>query len=131
MRYAQILYALAEGVHPATGETMPDILRNDPEIARALFYGAQALDKDESAPRRKNLPANAGKAWKQEEDEFLKQAYAEGMSMEVIARKMGRSRLAIEMRVQKRIDMARAPDAAAKKKALNEAWEQIRSDEGK
>jgi hypothetical protein len=131
MRYAQILYSLAEGVHPTTGEAMPDVLRNDPEIIRALFCGARALEKDESMPKRKNLPANAGKSWKQEEDEFLKQAYAGGMSTEAIAQKMGRSRIAIEMRVEKYIDIARAPDTETKKKALNDAWERIRSNEGK
>lgn len=42
--YSAILYALAEGIHPVTGDFLPDCLIDQPDVIRALFAGARALE---------------------------------------------------------------------------------------
>lgn len=42
--YSAILYSLAEGIHPVTGDTLPDGLIDQPKVIRALYAGARMLE---------------------------------------------------------------------------------------
>lgn len=42
--YSAILYSLAEGIHPVTGDTLPDGLIDQSDVIRALFAGARMLE---------------------------------------------------------------------------------------
>jgi hypothetical protein len=100
----QIIDTLAQGIHPITGEVMPeDSPYCAPPVIRALFAVSQALGGAEpSAPKpRRELPANAGKAWLQEEDDKLEAAFAAGIDLKQIAEQLGRTTFAIEARLVK------------------------------
>ncbi len=57
----QIIDTLARGIHPVTGEAMPeDSPYNAPPVIRALFAVSQALDGKPQRERREP-PPNAGK----------------------------------------------------------------------
>jgi len=101
----QIIDTLAQGIHPVTGEVMPeDSPYNAPPVIRALFAVSQALDGSASTPTMKakrELPANAGKPWAPQEDETLESAFAAGIEIAEIARELGRTTWAIEARLAK------------------------------
>ena len=102
----QIIDTLAQGIHPVTGEVMPeDSPYNAPPVIRALFAVSQALDGAPTAavasrPRRE-LPANAGKPWAPQEDGKLESACAAGLDVRDIAQELGRTAWAIEARLVK------------------------------
>jgi hypothetical protein len=101
----QIIDTLAQGIHPVTGEVMPeDSPYNAPPVIRALFAVSQALDG--AAPPvdvkpRKALPPNAGKAWLPQEDGKLETAFAAGIEVKQIAEELGRTTWAVEARLVK------------------------------
>lgn len=95
----QIIDTLAQGIHPVTGEVMPeDSPYCAPPVIRALFAVSQALNGvDAHAPKpRRELPANAGKAWLKEEDDKLETAFAAGVDVKQIGDELGRTTWAIE-----------------------------------
>jgi hypothetical protein len=47
--YAAILYALAEGIHPVTGDLLPEGLIDRPDVIRALYAGARMLESSARA----------------------------------------------------------------------------------
>jgi hypothetical protein len=99
----QIIDTLAQGIHPVTGEVMPeDSPYNAAPVIRALFAVSQALDAGGSAPPakpRRGLPPNAGKPWTQPEDDKLEAAFAAGLDFKHIAEELGRTTFAIEARL--------------------------------
>ena len=101
----QIIDTLAQGVHPVTGEVMPeDSPYNAPPVIRALFAVSNALDgASPTAPvkPRRELPPNAGKAWLPEEDGKLESAFAAGIGIKKIADELGRTEFAVESRLVK------------------------------
>jgi DNA-binding NarL/FixJ family response regulator len=101
----QIIDTLAQGVHPVTGEVMPeDSPYNAPPVIRALFAVSNALDgaSPTVAPKpRRELPPNAGKAWLPEEDGKLESAFAAGIDIKQIAQELGRTEFAVESRLVK------------------------------
>lgn len=102
----QIIDTLAQGVHPVTGELMPeDSPYNAPPVIRALFAVSRALDEKPDAaasePRPRTLPPNAGKPWASTDDEQLAQRYVEGMDLRPLAQELGRTRFAVESRLVK------------------------------
>lgn len=109
----QIIDTLAQGIHPVTGEAMPeDSPYNAPPVIRALFAVSRALDAQESmalehpitralAPKRKETPPNAGKAWSRLEDTALERAFDAGIAMKQVAQELGRTPYAIEQRLIK------------------------------
>ncbi|HEX9718121.1 MAG TPA: hypothetical protein VGA59_00190 [Ramlibacter sp.] len=97
----QILDTLAQGIHPVTGEAMPDDSPyNAPAVIRALFAVSQALSEKPARPKREP-PPNAGKAWDPEEDARLDAAYAQGIDVKQLAQELGRSSWAVESRLVK------------------------------
>lgn len=96
-----IINALAQGIHPVTGEVMPaDSPYNEPPVIRALFEVARALDGQAPAAKR-TLPPNAGKPWAPEEDARLDAAFASGADLKPLAHELGRTPFALEARLVK------------------------------
>src|SRR5436190_14073051 len=89
----QIIDTLAQGIHPVTGEVMPeDSPYNAPPVIRALFAVSQALDSDAQPQRaRREPPPNAGKPWVAQEDDKLESAFAAGIQVRDIAQELGRT----------------------------------------
>jgi hypothetical protein len=97
----QIIDTLAQGIHPITGEAMPeDSPYNAPRVIRALFAVSQAL-QDRPARVRRDLPPNAGKPWAPEDDAGLETAFAGGVELNQLALDLGRTPFAVETRLIK------------------------------
>ncbi|MGW8183521.1 MAG: hypothetical protein ACWGMT_06150 [Burkholderiales bacterium] len=102
-----ILSALANGVHPATGERFgADSPYQHPDTVRALYASINALQAlHTAAPVREHksgaAPSNRGTPWTREEEERLASAFDAGKSVEEIVRSHNRSRAAIEARLVK------------------------------
>jgi hypothetical protein len=109
IRAAEILKSLAAGSDGADVATL-----QSPDVVRALFLAAEALDARARAARRGgNLPRNAGKTWTQEEDERLLASFDGGATVEVLAAAHERTRAGIEARLVKhgRLEADQAPAA--------------------
>jgi len=107
----QIIDTLAQGVHPVTGEVMPDDSPyNAPPVIRALVAASRALEGKRSAPAARTdrtervarvQPSNQGKPWSPEDDARLEAAYAAGADLKLVAQELGRSHFGIESRLVK------------------------------
>lgn len=105
----KILNALAQGVHPASGEKFAaDSPYQHPDTVRALFEAIRALEgagatRNAAAPVREggSPTSGAGARWSEEEEQRLAAAFDAGKSVEEIARTHARSRAAIEARLVK------------------------------
>ena len=104
----EIIGTLAQGIHPVTGEVMPeDSPYSAPPVIRALFAVSQALDTAAepaaAKPRRAraDLPPNTGKPWAAEDDEQLRLGFTAGTPTKDLAAALGRTRWAIESRLVK------------------------------
>jgi len=99
----QIIDILAQGIHPVTGEAMPeDSPYNAPPVIRALHAVSRALDEGvsgEPARARRALPPNAGKPWSAQEDAALETAFDAGIAMKQVAGELGRTPFAVEQRL--------------------------------
>ena len=99
----RILNALANGVHPATGEKFAaDSPYQHPDTVRALFEAMRAVDGGGPAPaaERKPLPqSGSGSRWTRDEESRLASAFDAGKSVDELARAHNRSRIAIEARL--------------------------------
>ena len=106
-RALAILSALANGVHPATGEVFPsDSPYQDPDVIRALYVALRRLDGREVEGRRRSdngadRPTNAGKPWTPPEDEALLKAFDSGQPLEALAQQHGRTPAGIRARLEK------------------------------
>ena len=104
----QIIDTLAQGIHPITGEAMPeDSPYNAPPVIRALHAVLRALEEDHAQPPadvsrpRRAPPPNAGKAWTQQEDAALETAFDAGIPVKQAAQELGRTAYAVEQRLIK------------------------------
>ena len=104
----KILNALANGVHPATGEVFAaDSPYQHPDIVRALYEAVRALDgsgvTQGANQQRKagDMPANTFVRWSPEEEGRLTAAFDAGASTAELAKMHNRSRAAIEARLLK------------------------------
>ena len=104
----QIIDTLAQGIHPVTGEAMPeDSPYNAPPVIRALFAVSQALEGGAPAPAkpqprvRAAPPVNAGKPWSDEDDAVLNAGFDRGDDLKALADALGRTRFGIEQRLIK------------------------------
>ena len=103
----RILNALANGVHPATGEKFAaDSPYQHPDTVRALFEAMRAVEGGGAvtpahAPERKPaLPqSGSGSRWSGEEEQRLASAFDAGKTVDELARAHQRSRAAIEARL--------------------------------
>ena len=107
----RVLNALANGIHPATGEKFAaDSPYQHPDTVRALFEALRAVEgahtpAPAAAPapapeRRPALPqSGSGSRWTGEEEERLAAAFDAGRTVDELARAHSRSRAAIEARL--------------------------------
>ncbi len=101
-RARAILEAVRDGRHPLTGEGLPpDDPCQHPELIRALFTVLHALDGPAAKRLRRGDGApNAGQPWKPGDDEELGELFDKGSGFSELARKFGRSRTAIKVRLE-------------------------------
>jgi hypothetical protein len=101
----QIIDTLAQGIHPITGEAMPeDSPYNAPPVIRALHAVSRALEGASPAPSSepsRARPPNAGKAWSAQEDAALETAFDAGIALKQVAQELGRTAFAVEQRLVK------------------------------
>ncbi len=96
-RAVAILEALAEGIDPLTREAFPEGSPcHQPTVIRALYTAVRELRHLQiQANSAGGAPANAGKPWAAAEEEQLRQEFAARLSIPDIARRHGRTRVAI------------------------------------
>ena len=99
----QIIDTLAQGIHPVTGEAMPeDSPYNAPPVIRALHAISRALEAGTGAPEAAaRRPPNAGKPWSAQEDAALEIAFDAGIALKQVAQELGRTPFAVEQRLVK------------------------------
>jgi hypothetical protein len=101
-RARQILEALIDGLNPLTGTELPaDSPFQHGPILRALLTAAAALKRSQARQeRRAALPPNCGKPWTDTEFAQLVAARREGVSLEDLAVRHGRTVRGIHSRLQ-------------------------------
>lgn len=112
---SKILSTLAEGVDPFSGEPLPSghLLQN-PQVVRALFHAAGALDhQKKNAKRAASLPAKAGSPWSKEEEAQLVREFENKTPIPEIAKQHGRSEAGITSRLVKLGKISASEDAHA------------------
>jgi hypothetical protein len=104
----RILHALANGIHPVTGEVFAaDSPYQHPDTVRALFEAMRVMAADATTPVPSDAPAspaapvNPFVRWTPEEEERLASAFDSGQTSAALATRHGRSRAAIEARLLK------------------------------
>lgn len=103
----RILNALANGVHPATGERFTeDGPYQHPDTVRALFEAIRIIEQarpasGERGQRAAAIPGNTGLRWTSEEEERLITAFDAGRTVDELARAHNRTRAGIEARLVK------------------------------
>ena len=99
----QIIDTLAQGIHPVTGEAMPeDSPYNAPPVIRALHAISRALEPGTGGPEpAARRPPNAGKPWSAQEDAALEIAFDAGIALKQVAQELGRTPFAVEQRLVK------------------------------
>jgi hypothetical protein len=100
---ARILNLLAQGLDPSDPRAClsPQAL-SEPQVIRALFMGAMALQADHGvtiASRDLASPSMAGKPWTAEEDRYLLKAFDLGHSLEHISTVHRRTQRALAARL--------------------------------
>src|SRR5262245_20741947 len=100
----RILNALANGVHPATGERFAaDSPYQRPDTVRAVFEAMRAVDGGGTAPPAERQPRPTqsafGLRWSSEEEQRLACAFDAGKNVDELARAHNRTRAAIEARL--------------------------------
>jgi hypothetical protein len=101
----RILSALAQGTDPARGVPIAaDTVWQQPDVVRALFHALSHLglppraDSTTVAPPR-TPTGNAGRPWSAAETEQVAAAFDTGQPVDAIAADLGRSKLAVEIRL--------------------------------
>ena len=109
----RILNALANGIHPATGEKFgADSPYQHPDTVRALFEAMRAIEgagspapalapsASPAAERRPAMPeSGSGSRWTPDEEQRLVSSFDTGRTVDELARAHHRSRAAIEARL--------------------------------
>lgn len=97
----KIIEILADGRCPATGEQL-DAAYQQPDVVRALFVAARALERVERTERqRETLPDHAGRAWETAEEQQLCEEFDAGKTVPEIAAIHQRTRGAIQSRLER------------------------------
>ncbi|MCI3950847.1 MAG: hypothetical protein K0R53_344 [Burkholderiales bacterium] len=98
----KILNALANGVHPATGEQFSaDSPYQHPDTVRALLEAVRVIEHvrapaPDRTPKPASMPGNTGLRWSPEEEERLAAAFDAGRTVDELARAHNRTRAGIE-----------------------------------
>ena len=98
----KILNALANGVHPATGEVFgADSPYQHPDTVRALFEAVRVMESARAPRERREIPANTFVRWTSEEEARLAAGFEAGKTSAELAQLHNRSLPAIEARLLK------------------------------
>lgn len=99
----RILNALANGIHPATGEKFgADSPYQHPDTVRALFEAMRAVEQGSYGPKPQQQPATdkgSGSRWTDEEERRLCASFDTGKTVDELAKAHNRTRAAIEARL--------------------------------
>jgi hypothetical protein len=98
-----VLRALADGVHPATGEVFPEPSPYaEANTLRALYTAVGVVEREiDYEKRQARLPANFGKPWSDDEDKLLATRFREGQTMQEMARAHARTLASCRPRLEK------------------------------
>ena len=98
-----VVRLLANGVDPESGEVFPaESAYQRPQVVRALYEAATALERIERFERRKNqLPQKTGEPWSEDEDRKLLAAFDAGRALQELAAGHERTMGAVRARLLK------------------------------
>jgi hypothetical protein len=98
-----LVRSLANGVDPESGEVFPpESAYQRPQVVRALYEAATALERIERFERRKSqLPQKTGEPWSEDEDRKLLAAFDAGRALQELAAAHGRTMGAVRARLLK------------------------------
>ena len=98
-----VVRSLANGVDPESGEVFPaESAYQRPQVVRALYEAASALERIERFERRKSqLPQKTGEPWTEEEDRKLLAAFDAGRALQELAAAHERTMGAVRARLLK------------------------------
>ena len=98
-----VVRSLANGVDPATGEVFPaESAYQRPDVVRALYEAASALERQERYDRRKaEMPLKTGEPWTEDEDRKLLAAFDAGRALQELAAAHERTLGAVRARLLK------------------------------
>ncbi len=98
-----IVRSLANGVDPESGEVFaPETAYPRPQVVRALYEAAAALERMERFERRKqHMPPKTGEPWSEEEDRKLLAAFDSGRALQELAAAHERTMGAVRARLLK------------------------------
>lgn len=101
-----LLERLLEGVHPITGEILPDHHAcNDPQVLRALYKAINALrcvnnpSSTETPKRTRQSCANNQNPWTQDDDIYLRNACPQGIPINEMCSELRRSKQKVKLRL--------------------------------
>src|SRR6478735_6696625 len=82
-----VVRSLANGVDPESGEVFPpESAYQRPQVVRALYEAASALERIERFERRKSqMPQKTGEPWTEDEDRKLLAAFDAGRALQELA----------------------------------------------
>jgi hypothetical protein len=98
-----VVRSLANGVDPESGEIFaPESAYQRPQIVRALYEAASALERIERFDRRRQqMPPKTGEPWTEEEDRKLLAAFDAGRALQELASQHERTMGAVRARLLK------------------------------
>ncbi len=98
-----VVRSLANGVDPESGEIFPaESAYQRPQVVRALYEAAGALERIERFDRRKTqMPPKTGEPWSEEEDRRLLAAFDAGRALQELAAEHQRTMGAVRARLLK------------------------------
>src|SRR5260370_29534638 len=92
-----VVRSLASGVDPESGEVFPpESTYQRPQVVRALYEAATALERIERFERRKTqMPAKTGEPWSEDEDRKLLASFDAGRALQELASAHARAMRAV------------------------------------
>ncbi len=98
-----VVRSLANGVDPESGKIFPpESAYQRPQVVRALYEAATALERVERFERRKaQMPAKTGEPWSEDEDRKLLAAFDAGRALQELAAQHERTMGAVRARLLK------------------------------
>jgi len=98
-----VVRSLANGVDPESGEIFPpESAYQRPQVVRALYEAATALERVERFERRKaQMPAKTGEPWSEDEDRKLLASFDARRALQELAAAHERTMGAVRARLLK------------------------------
>lgn len=96
-----IIGPLSDGINPETGEALNnESCFNNSQVLRALAVAKQVLENTVRLQKRKsNLPNNAGKPWRKDDDLALESSFDDGLTLDELCEKYERTQGSIKARL--------------------------------